>query len=192
MKSGTNPADFRSRRTGNAALLVWVALLLFPAAASAQSETAPKRVLVLYWYSKDYSWNVNFDRTFQAALQSAGTGRFDYYSEYLEANRFPGESQSLLLRDYLRQKYADRAMDVLVANSDASLEFLLKYRDDLFPNTPIVFITTLRPPPERLALDRGLTGLITLSDQRKTVDLALKLHPDTKEIFVISGTLQND
>ena len=191
MKSGTF-AGFHSKVIRRAALLIWVALLLFPPAARTQRSVGPKRVLVLYWYNKDYSWNVAFDRTFQAALHSASAGPIEYYSEYLESNRFPGENQSLLLRYYLRQKYDDHNIDVVVANSDASLDFLLKYRDDLFPRSPIVFITTRRPAPEILAAEPGLTGLTTLSDHRKTVDLALSLHPNTKEIFVVSGTLQHD
>ena len=129
-------------RLRTAALLVCVVVPLLPSVGRAQQSTAPKRVLVLYWYNKDYPWNVRFDRSFQAALQAAPAGTVEYYPEYLESNRFPGENQSLLLRDYLRQKYADRTIDVVVANSDASLDFLLKYRDDLFPHTPIVFLAT--------------------------------------------------
>jgi ABC-type uncharacterized transport system substrate-binding protein len=182
----------RSHPTRRATLLVWIAILLSPTFAHALQSVVPKRVLVLYWYNKDYSWNIGFDRNFQDVLQSASTGPFEYYPEYLESDRFPGESQSLLLHDYLRQKYADRSIDVVVANSDASLEFLTDHRSDLFPDTPIVFITTRAPPAEALTAGLGLTGLITLSDHRKTVDLALKLHPDTEQIFIVNGTLQRD
>jgi len=175
-----------------AVMFLGAALVLFPSPARTQPSAGPKRVLVLYWYNKDYSWNVGFDRAFQAALQSAGAGRFEYYPEYLESNRFPGERQEQYLRDYLRQKYADRTIDVVVANSDASLDFLVKYPDDLFRNVPTVFISTRHPSSEVLASGAGLTGLITLTDARKTVDLALTLHPDTNEIFVVNGTLQFD
>jgi PAS domain S-box-containing protein len=173
-------------------LAIWIVFLLFPADARTQQPANPKRVLVLYWYNKDYPWNVNFDRSFQAAMHSARGGPFEYYPEYLESNRFPGESQSLLLRDYLRQKYADRTIDVVVANSDSSLAFLRQYRNELFPNTPIVSITTRRPSSKEVNAGPGLTGVTTLSNHRKTIDLALRLHPDTKEILVISGTLQHD
>src|SRR5262245_5856647 len=177
---------------GRAALFVWFAFLMFPAGARTQQPASPRRVLVLYWYNKDYPWNVNFDRSFQAAMHSARGGPFEYYPEYLESNRFPGESQSLLLRDYLRQKYADRTIDVVVANSDASMAFLRQYRSELFPNTPIVSVTTRRPSSKEVNAGPGLTGVTTLSNHRKTIDLALRLHPDTKEILVISGTLQHD
>jgi len=192
MKLSEHLVRVRSTLCGRAALAIWIAFLLVPAGARTQQPASPKRVLVLYWYNKDYSWNVNFDRSFQAAMHSARGGPFEYYPEYLESNRFPGESQSLLLRDYLRQKYADRTLDVVVANSDASLAFLRQYRNDLFPNTPIVSVTTRRPSSEEVNAGPGLTGVTTLSNHRKTIDLALRLHPDTTEIVIISGTLQQD
>src|SRR5215510_7285734 len=111
-----------------ATLLVAGLVLTFVSASRGQQSSVRKSVLVLYWYNKDYPWNVKFDQSFQAALHSAQAGTIDYYPEYLETNRFPGENQSVLLHDYLRQKYADRAIDVVVANSDACLEFLQKYR----------------------------------------------------------------
>src|SRR5262245_58050203 len=164
----------------------------FPAVARADQPAAPKRVLVLYWYNKDYPWNVKFDRGFQAALQSSMAGNVEYYPEYLESNRFPGENQSHLLRDYLREKYADRTLDVVVANSDASLDFLLKYRDDLLRRTPIVFVAARYPTDEQLSAAPGILGLVNITAHRRTLDLALRLHPDTEQVFVVSGTLEHN
>ena len=163
MKPGKNSARIRLKLIRTAALLVWVVLLsLLPSFGRAQQSTAPKRVLVLYWYGKDFPGNVRFDRSFQAALQAAPAGTVEYYPEYLETDRFPGENQSLLLHDYLRRKYADRTIDVVVATADESLDFLLKYRNDLFPHTPIVFSAAKRPTAEQLAAGPGLTGIIIL------------------------------
>src|SRR5262249_38955520 len=87
---------------------------------------------------------------------------------------------------------ANRTIDVVVANSDASLDFLLKYRYDLFPNAPIVFVATRRPTTDELAKGPGLTGIINVNTHRQTLDIALRLHPATEQVFVISGTLQRD
>src|SRR5262245_28924013 len=138
----------QSRLLKKATLLVGMMLCFLASTPGAQQT--PKHVLVLYWYDKDYSWNVSFDQTFQDALRSAGTPT-EYYAEYLESNRFPEARQRELLHSYLRQKYGDLKLDALVANSDASLDFLLKYRRDLFPNTPIVFVATRHPSTEQLA-----------------------------------------
>src|SRR5262245_32710337 len=173
-------------------VVAWIAMLLLPAGALTQQPASPKRVLVLYWYNKDYSWNVNFDRSFQASMHSGRGGPFEYYPEYLETNRFPGENQSRLLRDYLRQKYADRTIDVVVANSDTSLDFLLRYRGDLFPHTPIVFVAARPPSTQEIASSPNVTGIVNINTHRKTLDLALELHPGTERVFVVSGTLQRD
>jgi signal transduction histidine kinase len=164
-------------------------ILLLPALAQAQQSSPPKRVLVLYWYNKDFRGNVEFDQNFMAVLQSAQLGNVEYYPEYLESNRFPGEAHAALLRDYLRQKYADRTIDLVVAVSDPSLDFLLKYRTDLFPQSPIAFVAAKRPTIAQLTVGPGMTGIYPIGTQRETLDLALRLHPGTQQVFIISGSL---
>ena len=160
--------------------------------APAQQPATPKRILVLYWYNREWPGNVTFDQNFQAVLQAAPPGSVEYYSEYLESNRFPGENQSILLRDYLRQKYADRRIDVVVAVTDAPVEFLLKYRADLFRQTPIVFVAVNRPTAGALAAGPGMTGIFQGGDYKNTLDLALRLHPGVQQVFVVNGTLEHD
>src|SRR5258706_11945712 len=113
MKFDRSAQTVRLKLILTAALFVGVATVL-PSVTRAHQAEAPKRVLVLYWGNRDFPANVIFDQNFQAGLQSE-SGTVEYYPEYLESNRFPGENQSLLLRDYLRRKYADRAIDVVVA-----------------------------------------------------------------------------
>jgi len=171
---------------------VGLLIFLFPSISRGQQPTAPKQILVLYWYNRDWPGNVIFDKNFQQVLDSEPAGSVEYFSEYLESNRFPGESQSLALRDFLRQKYADHRIDVAVAVTEEPLDFLLRYREDLFPNTPIVFITSRRPTPEQLNAGPGLTGILQGGQFKSTLDLALRLHPESREVFIVSGTLNHD
>ena len=173
-------------------IAILLLVLLVPSVAQAQQSAAPKRVVVLYWYNKDFPGNVLFDQSFKAVLQSAKISNFEYYPEYLESNRFPGEAQETLLRDYLRQKYAGRPIDVVVGVSDASTDFLLKYRKDLFPSSPLVFVGIKKPPADQLAAGAGITGILPASTHKQTVDLALSLHPDTQQLFFVSGTPERD
>jgi signal transduction histidine kinase len=171
------------------ALFILLVTLLAPV-ASAQDAT--KKVVVLYWESKDFIGNISFDKGFQVGLLADPSSKVEIFSEYLDTTRFPGEHQSELLHDYLREKYKNQKIDVVVATPDPALDFLLKNRNDLFSNSPIVFISVKRPPPEVLTAGPGLTGIIRANTHRKTLDLALKLHPETKEVFVISGTPEHD
>lgn len=190
MWSSRSSANKRLKRA--ASLLAWLVLALLSSAASAQENPPPKRILALYWYGKDFPSSVVFDQGLQTAFRSSSTGTVEYYPEYLESNRFPGERQSQLLRDYLRQKYADRKIDVVIAFANPSLNFLLKYRNDLFPGVPIVFQTIKRPESLDQASAPGLTGVVYDQSYRNTLDLALRLHPATEQVFVITGTPERD
>jgi PAS domain S-box-containing protein len=189
--SGEHPARIASSVMGSMVWFIGLVVFLFPQVSPVKAAASPKRILALYWYNKDFPSNPAFDRSVQAALKSAPAGSIEYYTEYLESDRFPGENQSEALRDYLRQKYANRSIDVVVAVSDVPLDFLLKYRDSLFTKTPIVFVA-IKPPATNEPSGPGLTGIILGGGYRKTLDLALRLHPGTKQVFIISGTLNHD
>ncbi|HEU4933659.1 MAG TPA: ABC transporter substrate binding protein [Pyrinomonadaceae bacterium] len=158
----------------------------------AQDSNATKKVLVLYWESKDFAGNISFDKGLQAGLHSEPSSGWELFSEYLDSTRFPGEHQAELLHDYLREKYAGQKIDVVIATPDPALDFLLQYRTDLFTDSPIVFVGVRRPPKEILTAGPGITGIIRANTHRKTLDLALKLHPGTKEVFVVSGSAERD
>lgn len=182
----------RSRTIRTALLLFWVVLSLWTTTTPGQDQQRPKRVMVLYWYDREFPGTGRGEQLFYAALQAGSDGGIEYYPEFLQLDKFPGEQQTQALHDYLQQKYVDRPIDVVVAQSQASLDFLLKYRNDLFPKVPIVFYTPSPPTRDQLALNPGLTGLTVFGKYRQSVDLALSLHPNTEQVFVVSGTLQHD
>ena len=72
------------------------------------------------------------------------------------------------------------------------LDFLFKYRGDLFPHTPIVFAATDHPSAAQLKSGAGATGIVYVNSYRKTLDLALRLHPGTEQVFIVSGTTTHD
>jgi len=192
MRPGKNSARVRWISIRKASLFIALGICLLPVVAHAQQAAAPKRILILYWYNREYAGNIAFEQSFRTGLQSAPAGTVEYYSEYLESNRFPGENQELLMRNFLREKYADRNIDVIIAVTDKPLEFLLKYRRELFTNTPIVFAAVKAPTSTELAIGPGMTGIVYGGNQRSTLELALKLHPDTEQVFIVSGTLDHD
>jgi signal transduction histidine kinase len=166
--------------------LVLLILLWAPAANGVQAGPH-KRVMALYWYGKDFVSNVDFDRGLRAAFQTTGT---EYHAEYFEPNQFPGDLQAIALRDYLQRKYSDRRMDVVIAMSVPAADFLLKYRDDLFPTVPIVFHAVNRT--ELNQRGAGSSGVIPDNAQAQTLDLALRFHRSTEHVFVINGTIEKD
>jgi len=167
-------------------------LSLVSTPSPAQQRLAPKRVLALYWFDREFAVDLEYDRDLQAHLRSVLGGDLEYYSEYLDTSRFPGENQSLLERDYLLKKYAERPIDVVVTNVPVPLAFLFRYRDTLFSKAKIVFANIERPSTKDLMAGPGATGIVFAMTHKQTLRLALQLHPDTERVFVISGTLDHD
>src|SRR5262249_15682718 len=96
------------------------------------------------------------------------------------------------LRDYLRTKYSQRKLDAIIAMSAVSADFLLKYRNELFADVPVVLETaTLTQLRERTA-GPGLRGVVPDNLYARTLDLALGLHRQIQHVFAINGTIERD
>jgi PAS domain S-box-containing protein len=193
MKFRSNSTSIGFQRIGAAVLLAGVMLLLLLSEILGTPHAkTPKKILALYWDNRESPADDILSKNFQAVMDSVPAETVEYYSEYLEATRFPGENQALLARDYLRQKYSNRPIDVIVAFGDVPLDFLLKYRDSLFTHIPIVFLTVRRFTTQARAAGAGMTGIIYFNAYKETLELALRLHPGTEQVFIVSGSTDHD
>ena len=76
--------------------------------ASDLDSPLPKTVLAVYSLHRDSPLNVAFDSGLQRALKSSAGTTVDYYSEFMDSRRFSSETDLVLMREYLRQKYGTR------------------------------------------------------------------------------------
>jgi PAS domain S-box-containing protein len=91
------------------------------------------------------------------------------------------------LVETLRDTYGGTKLDLVIADSYPALQFALRHRIDLFPNQSIVFFDV---DGDRIAGQKmwpGVTGVTETVNVRRTIDLALHLHPDTNAVGVITN-----
>jgi PAS domain S-box-containing protein len=173
------------RGFASAAVLTFLSLPWLCPTASAQPRS-PKTVLTVHWSSEYFPTNPLVDDAIREVLRSGSATPVDYFAEYLESDRFPEETASLALRDYIRQKYRGRRIDLVFAVSEVALTFVLRYRDELFAGAPIVFSGSAMPD-DRVARTAQLTGVVSSSTAYdETLELALTLHPSTERVFVVA------
>jgi signal transduction histidine kinase/ABC-type uncharacterized transport system substrate-binding protein len=164
-----------------------VALLLVCAAS--QSEGQPERdknVLAFYWYAREDPTNVLYEQGLLRTLRASPRESPEYYSEYLEVDRFPDHDQARLLRDYLRKKYARHRIDVIVATAEQPFEFLLQDRT-LFPGVPVIYTAFGPVDAAPHHSTPGFGGLFIVGVYRKTLETIRTIHPDTQQVFVVSS-----
>lgn len=165
--------------------LLCLAAFAAPAAVSAQT---PKQVLVLYSTRRDAQIVTIGDREIPAVLEDGLGHGIDYYSEFIDRARFPEPNYRETFGDYLRAKYAGRHFDVLIAMQDLAVEFVANFRDSAFPGTPLVFFSS----SEIGRTIPNATGVISPINFGGTLELALQLQPDLRQVFVVSGADAGD
>jgi hypothetical protein len=65
---------------------------------------------------------------------------------------------------------------------------VIKNGDALFPGTPVVFTSVNIRNIQGLSLKSNVTGIAVKRDIRNTLDVALRLQPDTKQVVIPVGT----
>jgi len=169
-------------------VLALAATLCAPAlhtSASAQ-VVSPRSVLVIHSGAESFPSNPILDAGIRETLALRSDLSIDYYTEYLESDRFPEERVSLAFTDYLRRKYEGRKMDLVIAMTSAGLRFVLDHREELFPDAPIVFYGLTAVDDVTRRIGGGITGITTGVAYAETLKLALALHPSTQRVFVVA------
>jgi signal transduction histidine kinase len=151
--------------------------------ANAQEADRPKQVLVLNSTRSDDQFSVVWARELPKLLAEGLGERVDFYTEYLDFVRFPRPEYESAYLDFLRLKYAEKRLDLLILIGDVVIDFMSRNRNVLFRGTPAVFYT-LTPPGSHFANSTGLINPLHFSG---SLDLALALQPDLKHVFVVSG-----
>ena len=178
-----SPSAARSHSVAGLLVACVLVAVLYPVG---NAQTPQKSVLVLIAARRNAPWTTVQDNTIRTVLYNGLAGHLDYYAEYLDVMRFPEPDYQLAVRDFLRRKYAGQTFDVVVANTNAMADFVKTYRDELFPGVAVVFIATSpRSEPKS-------TGVVTVLDLKSTIDIAIQLHPDLREVFVVSGASDGD
>ena len=156
--------------------------LLFLAIHGAQAQSEQRSVLALYAQRREAPIPQALDPMLQRILGDRLPG-VDYYNEFIDEVRFADPEFQLALRDFLKRKYAGRRFDAVIAASDRALEIVKANSDELFAGVPVVFSApsgTDRPPHS--------TGVTSRMDLARTLTMVTQLQPETKRVFVVSGS----
>jgi PAS domain S-box-containing protein len=81
---------------------------------------------------------------------------------------------------------------VVITLGSVALPFIVRHRDDIAPNAPVVFTSVSPQNYGALRLPPNITGIISEFDLDKTLALAERLQPEASRLFVIAGSGEVD
>jgi len=107
------------------------------------------------------------------------------FFEFMDTKRSYDAQHLGNLAQLLSHKYKDKAIDVVIASDDHAFNFLIHDEAHLFSKTPLVFCGINNIDTSSIPTDKQYTGVMESLDLKKTVELAMQLHPETKQIFTL-------
>jgi hypothetical protein len=106
--------------------MVSVALLMLIASTGAAAET--KRALMLFSNDSLLPAGNAISWSFRTSLEAMSPERVEIFTEFLDADRFPGPAHAARMESLLREKYASIPIDLTVALGPQALDFLSQRR----------------------------------------------------------------
>jgi len=165
------------------AVLMWAILLaLTPGTGHADSHIKARRhVLVLHSYGPDFVWTRSQQDGIDAVFGPL-SAEYDLRIEYLDAIHNPGLLKGQLLLQLLQAKLASQTFQVVLTSDNAAFDFALEHRAELFPAAPIVFMGLNGYEDSLLQGKSGITGVAEDGDMFGTLQVMLRLAPQTRRI----------
>jgi len=146
------------------------------------------KVLVLNSYQKGFPW---VDGIVEAVESGLNAEKFNYKLrvEYMDTKvtKYTAAYEKKLYELY-SLKYDNYKFNVIICSDDLAFNFLREYHKELFPDTPIIFCAVNNSNAANLVDHNYFTGVLETPDQESMINLARKLHPGIKKIYLIADT----
>jgi PAS domain S-box-containing protein len=186
------PSPIRRFRHWNVYTLCAIVCLIVTASANAADVERAKRVLLISTGSRLSPGFALVDQGVLEALGKIPSGRVETYAENLDILGFPTERFQRIFTEYLTEKYSEQPPDLIILVFVGNLGIAGKLLQQLFPGTPVIVagFTEEEVPLEQFGSMVG--GIAQRVDPRATLELILRLQPETRRIVVIGGTAEVD
>jgi signal transduction histidine kinase len=156
--------------------------------ASAFAQDRHQRILLLYDEDRTLPGLAILDRSLRSSF-TAGIGTdIEFFTESMNLSQFNDGQYELVLREHYARKYRNRQPDLVVAVMGPALGFLVRHGDATFPGVPIVFCGADAADIQGLTVPPRVTGLLVHRVFAPTLDVVLRLQPDTRHVVVVGGT----
>lgn len=148
-------------------------------------DISTKNILYFNSYHEGYKWSDDVLDGIKSQLDTYDKN-IKLNIEYMDTQRITDKKYIIKLEDLYKQKFKDKKFDIILVSDDAAFNILIKNGEEMFPNTPIVFCGVNYFEENMIKGKNMVTGVVEGYDIHKTIDIALKFHPNTETIYYIN------
>jgi len=131
-------------------------------------------------------------QSIRSTLNSKASSRIEFYTEHLDRARIADDVYERELVNFWKKKYEGRKVDLIIVCVASAVDLLSRHSAELFPGTPAVFCVFFEQQLSGIKTAPAVTGVWSAPPFRPTLELALRLHPDTRRVLVVIGPADLD
>lgn len=144
-----------------------------------------KNVLILNSYSYDFPLTEKVMTGIIDSFNESGAD-VNFQVEYLDSRKMLNEEYYNKMADIYKYKFQHMKFDVIICSDNDALEFLLKHRNEIFTDIPIVFCGINGYKKQMIKGEHNITGITEELGIEETIKEAVKIHKNIKNIIVLN------
>jgi signal transduction histidine kinase len=163
---------------------MWLSLAF---ASSSAAQSGARQVLLLNSFERGSAVENLFAGSFRTELGKQSPEPMNVFEVSLQPALTPESPREAPVVDYLLSTFDGQRLDLVVTLGGPAAAFAQKYREQLFPTTPLLLAAVDRRSVQRDSVSASETALPVATDPNQIVDGILRLLPETSTIFVVIG-----
>ena len=173
---------------GSVCVLLTVLWMCAPGyAQSNAAQPTPRSVLLLHTFDIGYANNAAFARAFRAELSKQSREPINFFDASLRPTPAAGAFQEEAVANYLRASVAGQRLDLVMTISAPAALFARRYREQLFPATPLLLAGVDKRWVQHEVLTAYETVVPVAIDPTRIVEDIVRLRPQTTNLIVVLG-----
>ncbi len=165
--------------------------LVLACLAPASLGQSKKNVLMIIEIGQSHPAPALVTNQILSALSSDPRFDAELHWENLDAIDIADDARNEL-RDGIVRKYRNLKWDLIVLVGPDPLRLFAEPSRTFYPGVPVVFCCSSPGQADQRSTDSRPTGSWLQWDPAKTVDAAIRLLPDTRQVFVVAGQSRYD
>ena len=157
-----------------------------------QADPEPKRVMMLHSFGPRFKPWSDYAQTIRSEISQQWHRPVDFLDHSLVNARQSDEPSEAAFVEYLRTLYVHQPVDLIVAIGAPAAAFVQRYRQRLFPKTPMVFTAVEQRRVQYEKLTENDTVVAVAHDFPAAFETILHVLPLTKTIAVVNGASPNE
>jgi signal transduction histidine kinase len=183
------PTRFICTRAFAASLVI---ALLLATQTRSLADVAPKRVMMLHSFGPRFKPWSDYEQAIRSEINRQWRKPVDFLDHSLVNARQDDEESEAAFVEYLRTLYAGRPVDLIIALGAPSANFVQRYRQRLFPATPMVFTAVEQRRVQYAKLTENDAVVAVAHDFPAAFENILRVLPLTKTIAIVNGASPNE